>query len=100
MANVSKLLRILLADDDIELCGLLSEYLGQERFELDAVHYGVAAVKQLTCLVDAGTSLRRNHAVGKQGFSITFLGPVAHSRPRLRRHRLVAPWRAVEDEDL
>lgn len=38
--------RILLADDDVELCGLLSEYLGQEGFQVDAVHDGAAAVER------------------------------------------------------
>ncbi|HSS62835.1 MAG TPA: response regulator [Gammaproteobacteria bacterium] len=38
--------RILLADDDAELCGLLSEYLAQEGFEVDAVHDGAAAVER------------------------------------------------------
>jgi DNA-binding response OmpR family regulator len=46
MATTSNIPRILLADDDIELCGLLSEYLGQEGFEVDAVHDGAAAVEQ------------------------------------------------------
>ena len=46
MATDSKLTRILLADDDIELCALLSEYLSYEGFEVDAVHDGAAAVEQ------------------------------------------------------
>ncbi len=36
--------RILLADDDRELCELLAEYLAGEGFESDAVHDGEAAV--------------------------------------------------------
>jgi len=36
--------RILLADDDIELCAMLGEYLEQEGFTVDAVHDGDAAV--------------------------------------------------------
>ncbi len=38
--------RILLADDDTELCGLLVEYLAQEGFDVDAVHDGAAAVER------------------------------------------------------
>ncbi len=38
--------RILLADDDVELCALLSEYLAQEGFEVEAVHDGAAAVER------------------------------------------------------
>ena len=37
---------ILLADDDVELCRLLSEYLAQEGFEVDAVHDGAEAVER------------------------------------------------------
>ena len=37
--------RILLADDDIELCELLTEYLAGEGFVVDAVHDGAAAVE-------------------------------------------------------
>ena len=40
--------RILLADDDRELCALLIEYLGSEGFEVDAVHDGEAAVREIT----------------------------------------------------
>lgn len=36
--------RILLADDDVELCELLSEYLVSEGFVVEAVHDGEAAV--------------------------------------------------------
>lgn len=38
--------RILLADDDVELCALLSEYLSQEGFEVEAVHDGARAVER------------------------------------------------------
>lgn len=37
--------RILLADDDRELCELLAEYLAGEGFEIEAVHDGEAAVR-------------------------------------------------------
>lgn len=40
--------RILLADDDLELCALLIEYLGSEGFEIDAVHDGEAVVREIT----------------------------------------------------
>ncbi len=46
MTTDSSITRILLADDDVELCGLLSEYLSQEGFEVDAVHDGAAAVER------------------------------------------------------
>lgn len=39
--------RILLADDDIELCELLKEYLVSEGFSVDAVHDGGAAVEAI-----------------------------------------------------
>ncbi len=39
--------RILLADDDKELCELLIEYLTSEGFEVDAVHDGEAAVREI-----------------------------------------------------
>lgn len=38
--------RILLADDDVELCEMLTEYLGAEGFAVDAVHDGEAALAQ------------------------------------------------------
>lgn len=38
--------RILLADDDTELCEMLIEYLGAEGFAVDAVHDGEAALAQ------------------------------------------------------
>jgi DNA-binding response OmpR family regulator len=38
--------QILLIDDDTELCELLSEYLGQEGFDVDAVHDGRDAVER------------------------------------------------------
>lgn len=37
--------QILLADDDIELCNLLTEYLRAENFQVEAVHDGEAAVQ-------------------------------------------------------
>lgn len=39
--------RILLADDDIELCDMLTEYLGAEGFTVDAVHDGEAALARV-----------------------------------------------------
>ncbi len=38
---------LLLADDDIEWCELLTEYLSSEGFTVDAVHDGDAAVQQI-----------------------------------------------------
>jgi two-component system response regulator CpxR len=38
--------RILLADDDTELCEMLQQYLEGEGFEVDAVHDGEAALQQ------------------------------------------------------
>ncbi len=38
---------LLLADDDIEWCELLTEYLSTEGFTVDAVHDGDAAVQQI-----------------------------------------------------
>lgn len=39
--------RILLADDDVELCDLLTEYLASEGFQVESVHDGEAAVKRI-----------------------------------------------------
>jgi two-component system response regulator CpxR len=33
--------RVLIIDDDVELCGLLSEYLGSEEYETASVHNGI-----------------------------------------------------------
>lgn len=38
-------MRIVLVDDDIELCAMLAEYLATEGFETDTVHDGEAGVK-------------------------------------------------------
>lgn len=46
MAPDPSITRILLADDDVELCRLLSEYLAQEGLEVDAVHDGAEAVER------------------------------------------------------
>ncbi len=46
MAPDSSTKRILLADDDVELCALLSEYFIQEGFEVEAVHDGASAVER------------------------------------------------------
>lgn len=43
--------RILLADDDEELCALLQDYLGEEGFEIRVVHDGRAA---LACALNEG----------------------------------------------
>src|SRR5579885_1121604 len=39
--------RILIADDDRELCTLLADYLRREGFEVEAVHDGAAALARL-----------------------------------------------------
>jgi two-component system, OmpR family, response regulator CpxR len=39
--------RILVIDDDVELCELISEYLGAEGFEVDLVHNGLDAVDRI-----------------------------------------------------
>src|SRR3954447_19508197 len=39
-------LRVLVVDDDIELCQLLSEYLGAEGYSVEAVHTGRAGVER------------------------------------------------------
>ena len=38
--------KILLIDDDEELCELVGEYLGVEGFEISAVHDGVSGLKE------------------------------------------------------
>ncbi|MBL6749381.1 MAG: response regulator [Nevskia sp.] len=40
-------LRILIADDDRELCALLADYLRREGFEVDAVHEADSALRRL-----------------------------------------------------
>jgi DNA-binding response OmpR family regulator len=45
--------RILLADDDVELCELLAEYLQGEDFEVETVHDGAAAVQAVRERVQA-----------------------------------------------
>src|ERR1700676_428987 len=42
-----QLKRILLVDDDLSLCGLLSEYLGRVGFEVEAVHNGLDALERV-----------------------------------------------------
>src|ERR1700676_2151721 len=42
-----QLKRILLVDDDLSLCGLLSEYLGPVGFEVEAVHNGLDALERV-----------------------------------------------------
>ena len=39
--------RILIADDDVELCSLLQEYLTQQDFDVSFVHDGSSAIKEL-----------------------------------------------------
>jgi len=41
-------MQLLLADDDIELCQLLQEYLQQEGFSVDLVHDGQMAIQQVS----------------------------------------------------
>ncbi len=43
---MSKMNRILLADDDIELCEMLQQYLQAEGFQVEAVHDGEHALQQ------------------------------------------------------
>jgi two-component system response regulator CpxR len=40
--------RILVVDDDVELCSLVSEYLRPEGFQVDAVHEGKAGLAMAT----------------------------------------------------
>ncbi|MGH8506094.1 MAG: response regulator [Stenotrophobium sp.] len=39
--------RILIADDDLELCRLLTDYLSREGLQVDVVHDGQAALEAL-----------------------------------------------------
>lgn len=41
-------MQILIADDDVELCSLLSEYLSQEDMQVDQVHDGQSAINKLS----------------------------------------------------
>jgi two-component system response regulator CpxR len=40
--------RILLVDDDVELCDMLRQYLGAEGFEVDTAHDGAGALRKAT----------------------------------------------------
>ena len=42
------MIKLLIADDDIELCQLLSDYLSQEGFVIDSVHNGQDAIIRAT----------------------------------------------------
>jgi len=46
-ANAAREARVLLVDDDRELCQMLSEYLNAERFEVTSVHDGGEALRAL-----------------------------------------------------
>ena len=39
--------RLLLVDDDVEFCGLLSEYLRSEGFDVEVAHEGMSAIEKL-----------------------------------------------------
>jgi two-component system response regulator CpxR len=39
--------RLLIIDDDVELCGLLTEYLGNEGFQVDFVHDGETGLQRI-----------------------------------------------------
>lgn len=41
--------RILIIDDDVEMCMMLEEYLGSEGLETEVVHEGVAGLKRALC---------------------------------------------------
>ncbi|TQV88779.1 response regulator transcription factor [Aliikangiella coralliicola] len=41
------MIKLLIVDDDIELCQLLQDYLSQEGFFVDTVHNGLEAIKQV-----------------------------------------------------
>jgi DNA-binding response OmpR family regulator len=47
MQNSSEPIRLLLVDDDGKFCRLISEYLRQFGYDIDAVHTGVAALESL-----------------------------------------------------
>jgi two-component system response regulator CpxR len=44
---VAREARVLLVDDDRELCQMLTEYLDAEHFEVKSVHDGADALKEL-----------------------------------------------------
>ena len=45
--DIKRMSRILIADDDRELCALLADYLRREGFEVDTVHDGEATLAHL-----------------------------------------------------
>ncbi|MFA7386262.1 MAG: response regulator transcription factor [Thiohalobacteraceae bacterium] len=61
--------RILLADDDVELCTMLSEYLQAEGFVVDTVHDGETALARAQA-VDYDLLLLDVMMPGKNGFDV------------------------------
>jgi two-component system response regulator CpxR len=49
MIAESEQIQVLLADDDVGFCELLSEYLKSQGFEVTAVHDGLAAIERAGC---------------------------------------------------
>jgi DNA-binding response OmpR family regulator len=47
MQNLSEPIKLLLVDDDSKFCRLISEYLGQFGYDINAVHTGVEALESL-----------------------------------------------------
>ena len=44
-------MRLLIVDDDVELCSLLKEFLERESFEVDYVHEGVPRSRRWSAAV-------------------------------------------------
>ena len=61
--------RILLGDDDVELCAMLSEYLQAEGFVVDAVHDGEAALERAQA-IDYDLLLLDVMMPGRNGFDV------------------------------
>ena len=61
--------RILIVDDDTELCDLLTEYLIPEGFQIDAVHDGQSGIDQ-ACMLDYDLILLDVMLPKKNGFEV------------------------------
>jgi two-component system response regulator CpxR len=74
--------RILLVDDDRELCQMLTEYLDAEHFEVQSVHDGAAALAQLRS-AEFGIMILDVMLPGVSGFDVLRDLGAAHTTPIL-----------------
>ena len=58
--------RVLLVDDDRELCQMLSEYLDAEHFDVKSVHDGGEALAELHSGDRKSTRLNSSHSIASR----------------------------------